>query len=140
MIPALFAAALLGLATTVYLLWKRYARPGEPLVCPIGENCQTVLDSRFGRMLGFRNEFIGAAYYAVMLAFLILAEQGKVLPFSLLGSADPADVALLIAVPAAVVSIALTGIQALVLKNWCSYCLFANAVNIFLLVGILVSR
>ena len=137
MILGLFAAALLGLATTAYLLWKRYARPGELLVCPIGENCQTVLDSRFGRMLGFRNEFIGAAYYAVMLALLILAGQGRALPFSVLGSFDPLDAAFVIAVPAALVSLALTGIQALALKNWCSYCLFANAVNIFILLGFL---
>lgn len=139
MMPALFAAAILGLADATYLLGKRYGPSPKPLVCPLGQHCGDVLDSRYGRLLGFRNEILGAAYYLTMLTLLVAARRGSALPFSLLGSSDPLDAAFLIAVPAALAAVALTGIQAFVLKNWCSYCLFANAVNVFLLIGLLLS-
>lgn len=137
MIPLLSIIALLGLLDTAYLLWKRYGRPGEPLVCPIGEHCGEVLDSRYGRLLGFRNEFLGAAYYFTMLALLGAAGRGMALPFSIFGSSDPLALAFLISIPAATASLVLTGIQAIVLQNWCSYCLFANAVNIVIFFGLL---
>lgn len=137
MISILSIIAFLGFLDTAYLLWKRYARPGEPLVCPIGEHCGEVLDSRYGRLLGFRNEFLGAAYYFTMLALLAAAGRGSVLPVSVFGNSDPLALAFLISIPAALASFVLTSIQAFVLKNWCSYCLFANVVNIVLFLGLL---
>lgn len=132
----LIAAAILGLLNSGYLLWKRYGS-SKPLVCPIGQRCQDVLDSRYGRLLGIRNEFLGSAYYIVLLALLITAERGRAMLFSIMGGPNQIDAALLISIPAAAVSVALTLIQAFWLKNWCSYCLFANAINVFIFAALL---
>ena len=133
---AILIAAALGLVDSLYLLWKRYARPHRPLVCPIGENCQTVLASRYGSLLGFRNEFLGAGYYSALL--LLLAVRGDGVLLGAIGL-DPLALATILSTIAFAVSVLLTAIQIFTLKNYCSYCLFANALNAFIFV-VLVLR
>lgn len=134
---AVAIAALLGFLDTGYLLWKRYGRPGTPLICPIGENCQQVLDSRYGSLLGFRNEFLGLGYYALLLLALALAKQGSALTFK--GAViEPLGFAMIIAAVAFIFSTALTAIQIFVLKNYCSYCLFANGLNAFIFIALVL--
>ncbi len=130
MIALIAVAAILGLATSGYLLWKHYGPSRGPLICPFGQSCDFVLDSRYGRLLGFRNEILGVTYYLALLALLGFTGSGRTLLLAVLGTADPLDLAFYLSMPVALASIVLTGIQALVLKNWCSYCLFTNAINI----------
>lgn len=132
--------AFLGLADAGYLLWRRYAQAHRPLVCPFGQSCDLVLNSRYGRLLGFRNEFVGVTYYLTLLALLGLAGQGRALPFAVLGTADPLGLAFYLSMPVALASIVLTGIQAFVLKNWCSYCLLTNAINAAILLILAYAR
>lgn len=133
---ALILIALVGLANVGYLLWKRYGPKAGPLVCPFNQACDLVLESRYGRALGIRNELIGAAYYLLMLAFLLLALGGLPLPVALFGIRDPLALAFLISIPAFIASLILTAIQHFVLKNYCSYCLLANLLNALLFFGL----
>ena len=135
MIPFLIAVSLLGLADAGYLLWKHYGPTARPLVCPFNQACDVVLMSRYGRMLGVRNEVIGAAFYLLMLALLVLAWRGSSLPVTIFGLSDPLRIAFFISIPAFVASLALTAIQHFVLKNYCSYCLLANLLNALLFFG-----
>lgn len=139
MIPFLIALTLLGLADTGYLLWKRYGPRRGPLVCPFNQACDLVLESSYGRALGVRNEIIGAAFYLLMLLLLAFAWRAATLPVSLFGASDPLRIAFLISIPAFIASLVLTGIQHFLLKNYCSYCLFANVVNVLLFAGLWVS-
>lgn len=133
---ALAIAAALGLADTAYLIRQRYASR-RPLVCPFGQRCDIVLNSRYGRAIGFRNEFLGAAYYAAMLVLFAFAERGRALPFAVFGTFDPLALAFYLSVPALAASFVLTAIQVFVLRNYCSWCLLANALNAFLFFGLL---
>ena len=136
MIPFLIAISLLGLTDAGYLLWKLYGPRSGPLVCPFNQTCDLVLASRYGRMLGARNEVIGAAFYVLMLALLVLAWRGSSLPVTIFGLSDPLRTAFFISIPAFVASLALTAIQHFVLKNYCSYCLLANLLNALLFFGL----
>lgn len=138
MIPFLIAITLLGLADTGYLLWKRYGPRRETLVCPFNQACDLVLESSYGRALGMRNEVIGAAFYLLMLLLLVFAGRDSPLPIPLFGASGPLRIAFLISIPAFIASLILTGIQHFLLKNYCSYCLFANLVNALLFIGLLL--
>ncbi len=136
MVSLLILIALLGLANSGYLVWKHYGPGRGPLVCPFNQACDVVLESRYGRVLGIRNEVMGAAFYLLMLALLVLAGIGSPLPLTLFGASDPLRIAFLISIPAFIASLALTAIQHFILKNYCSYCLFANLLNVLLFVGL----
>lgn len=136
---AVAIAVLLGLIDSLYLLWKRYAKPHRPLICPIGENCQTVLDSRYGSLLGFRNEFLGLGYYALLLFLLVVAEQAPAPKILVRGQGiNPLVLATIFSGIAFILSVMLTAIQTFVLKNYCSYCLFANALNAFIFIALVL--
>ena len=140
MIALLAVAVILGLATSGYLLWKHYGPsygPSRgPLICPFGQSCDFVLDSRYGRLLGFRNEIIGAGYYILVLVLLALMGQGR----ELVEGIDLSAAATALSGLAAAVSVALTAIQVFILRNYCSWCLLANLVNVFLFFGLLMTR
>ena len=140
MITVLMLIALLGLADAAYLLGKRYGPYRGPLVCPFNQTCDLVLESRYGRLLGFRNEIIGLAYYLLVLALLAFAMAGSPLPIALFGLSDPLRIAFLISIPAFIVSLTLTAIQHFILRNYCSYCLFANLLNALLFIGLALVR
>ncbi len=138
MISLLIFIALLGLINSGYLVWKHYGPRRGPLVCPFNQACDVVLDSKYGRALGIRNELIGAAFYLLTLALLVLAWRGSSLPVTIFGLSDPLRIAFFISIPAFVVSLALTAIQHFILKNYCSYCLLANLLNALLFFGLLL--
>lgn len=139
MLTALAVAAALGLADAVYLLWQRYGSRA-PLICPFGQRCDSVLDSRYGRALGFRNEIIGLAYYAAVLTLLGMAGQRVALPVAVFGTLDPLTLALYLSLPAFAASAVLTALQVFALRNYCSWCLLANAINAFLFFGLFSLR
>lgn len=112
--------ASIGLPIAIYLRTK-VGKPG-PLACPLGQDCKTVIESKYGHLLGVRNETLGIAYYLFILVasvFWYATHNYLVFPFIFLASA-----------PSALMSIALSGIQIFKLKAYCSWCLAANAINI----------
>ncbi len=139
MLPTLITLNLLGLLTAGYLVWKQYGPRRGPLVCPFGQSCEIVLESKYGRLFfGIPNTVVGVGYYVVTLILLILAWQASELPFSFLGTAAPLVLAFYLSIPAFIISIILTAIQHFVLKNYCSYCLFANFLNALMFIGLAV--
>ena len=70
----LFTIAAVGISETAYLIQKRIA--AERPVCPIGEGCETVLNSKYNRLfLGVNNEFAGLLFYtffAAITAFMVI--------------------------------------------------------------------
>jgi uncharacterized membrane protein len=121
-----------GLINAGHLAYKHFEK--KPLVCPINHNCNAVVESRWGNMLGVRNEILGVIYYGAVLAGgLLLAIAPAAIPNLTLLLLLATGIGLIF-------SIFLTALQAFVIKDYCFYCLtsalvalllFANSVIIF---------
>lgn len=114
----LFTIAAIGISETAYLIQKRIA--AERPVCPIGEGCETVLNSKYNRMFfGIHNEVFGLVFYTfftAIAAFLVIdINQAKLLitiGWALLFSATLA-------------SLVLVYLQWRVIRAWCFWCLMS---------------
>ncbi|MEK7212306.1 MAG: vitamin K epoxide reductase family protein, partial [Patescibacteria group bacterium] len=108
-------------------LWWKYSQP-EPLICPLGNDCSAVLDSKWATFLGVRNEILGTIFYA---GILLLALGLYFLP------AQTALLVLLLKIGATVgllTSIFLVGVQ-VYMGNYCLYCLISAAVSTMIFVA-----
>ncbi len=109
--------AAIGLAEVTYLIRTR--RQGEKAICPIGGGCHVVLESKWNRLLGVRNDVLGWIFYLVVgiiAAFLLLeVEPMNVWLWLLRGMVGAA----------AGMSIFFTYLQAKVIKEWCFWCLMS---------------
>ena len=95
-------------------------RRSHPFVCPLNFDCHAVVSSSYSKVLGIPLEVIGMLYYAIIalsyLIFLILPEIDR----DIYGQA-----VMFISVFAFLFSLYLTYIQAVKIKEWCSWCLFS---------------
>lgn len=121
-----------GLINSGYLVWKHYFEK-KPLVCPIeGHDCNIVVLSKWGRVFGVRNEILGAAYYAGMLASGI---------FTVVTGTPPPVIPLFVLIAASgglLFSIFLTFLQKYVIKEYCFYCLMSAGIALLLFINSLV--
>ncbi len=113
-------AALGGLAAS-YIAYAR--RRPKPLLCPFRSRCETVLGSKWGAIFYFRNETIGIVFYlgliGLILAPYVVPQFAPLIFLFIFGSVSIAFI----------FSAFLLYLQALVLRNWCFWCLLALAVN-----------
>jgi uncharacterized membrane protein len=116
--------SLLGIAITAYITAAHLLK--KKVMCPISsKSCNIVLDSKYSRTFGVKNEIIGLAYY-IMIFFAFLQSI----------SLDP-FILKTISGLAALYSIILFGIQVKKLKNYCSWCITTAIINILLFVLII---
>ena len=123
----LLVLALLGLVDSLYLLLKKLKN--EKIVCFLGKDCDTVVKSAYGRLLGFPNEALGILFYLGVVGAVILMAQGVevLFGFSILVFLRSA------AVLAFLASLYLLYVQAFKLKMWCEYCIVSAAINTLIL-------
>ena len=107
----------LGFLNAFYLYYqhKREVSSGQKMFCLIGGDCGAVVGSKYGRTFGIKNELIGMTYYFLLGFYLILTDS-LILPK-------------LATLNAAVFSVYLLFIQAVILKKFCSWCLIAIFIN-----------
>lgn len=113
----LFTLAALGMSETVYLIKKRLLL--QKPICPFGEDCHTVLTSKYKKLFIIHNDVAGFLFYivlAVIIAFLVIG----IGPAQLLNKA----MALLIAA-GSLLSVFFTYLQWRVIKAWCFWCLMS---------------
>lgn len=121
----LILVILAGIANAVYLYWQYRQRQlvGRAMVCPLGGKCEEVVGSRFGTTLGVKNELTGIAYYVALLVAL-----GTFFAFPALR-----ELLMYGIVAASLVSVLFSTYlffaQILVLKEYCSWCIFATVIN-----------
>ncbi len=110
--------ALFGFSIATYIRHKKASF--QPLVCPIGHSCDTVIHSDYSRFLGIPLEYMGMLYYAlVAFSYITLVLRPELaLPIVFLGL-------LIVSLIAFLFSIYLTFIQAFALKQWCTWCLIS---------------
>ena len=118
---------LIGLGITYHIHNSKVSK--KKLVCIIGETCGEVVESKYGRLLGFPNEIMGFAFYGLFVATglagffkpAILETFGLWLLIGSLGALG--------------FSLLLVGVMAFVLKKWCDYCLLSTAVTILIVLA-----
>src|SRR3989344_6877110 len=97
--------SIVGIVDISYLITTRL-RKKKPF-CIIGQNCSRVLDSKYGKLLGVKNEFVGLAYYLTIFAFSLSIKVPSLVYY--------------LSTLALLASILLLVIQIKILKNFCSH-------------------
>lgn len=126
LLAVFFVLAGLGLLDAGYLVWSHFRR--TPLLCPLDHDCSAVTESRFASIFGVRNDVLGLLFFTAMTAVGLLAlalpeAAGRLFRFAFFMSAG-----------GTIFSFFLVGVQSLVLKNYCLYCLFSTLFTLLLCV------
>jgi len=126
----LLPLATIGLFISLYILLKKLRN--EKILCFIGKDCDRVVKSKYGYMMGIPNELIGSLFYIWILVVVISSVAGVTDIFA----GRLLFLVYLSVILAFLSSIGLTAIQAFILKKWCEMCLVAAGINtlIFFLV------
>lgn len=100
---------------------------GKHLVCPLGKSCDSVVNGKFSKFFGIRNELLGLGYYIGVGIFYVL---------TLLISIPQSFVfyVLLITGFAFIFNLHLIVTQLIVLKKWCTTCLASSAASFMIAV------
>jgi uncharacterized membrane protein len=119
----LLGLASLGLADSLYLLVKKLKN--EKIVCFLGQDCDKVVKSKYGKTFGIPNEVPGIFFYVVVFGGALLLSQGREMILGL----SVISLLRIAAILAALVSLYLIGVQAFSLKMWCEYCVASALIN-----------
>jgi uncharacterized membrane protein len=127
--------AALGFINAGYIQYKK----GSPkkLQCLIGDgDCNAVVTSKYNQMFGIPNEILGMLFYASVIALVLI---NNFVTQSITFVVEPGQYTLALGLAlfiiesgALVVSIVLTVIQAVVLKEWCEYCILSAVINLIM--------
>lgn len=127
-IATLIVLGLLGMINTSYLIWKD--RKKQPLVCPIGQDCNAMLNSKWNKILFIRNDILGLLFYAgVMVGAILLYfnTDGIVKTLLIIGSGI-----------GVLFSGFLVFVQARIIKNYCFYCLVSAFLTLLIFLNVLL--
>ena len=95
-----------------------------PLVCPVGFDCDAVVQSGYSKFLGMPVEFMGMIYYALIsLAYLIFIFWGEIMPGMVIGFL------LVSSLGAFLFSLYLIIIQIFIIKKGCSWCIISSIIS-----------
>lgn len=112
------AFAIFGISIASHIFIKKTKK--KPLVCPMRANCDSVIHSGYSKTMGIRNEIVGIIYYlGVILA------HGVFLLFPIAYDSQIYFSIYSISLGAFLFSIYLIGVQAFILKEWCTWCVFS---------------
>ncbi len=109
--------ALGGFSLALYIHFKK--KQPAPL-CPIGHSCDPVVHSDYSRFMHIPVEILGILYY-----FLILLCYSLLVMYPSMKTGMVEATLLLISGLAFLFSVYLTAVQAFILKEWCTWCLFS---------------
>jgi uncharacterized membrane protein len=108
-------------ALYLYLQYLKYLKDGRPMICPLGGKCEKVVSSRYGSLLGVRNEILGIIYYLLSIAFFSM---------SLIASSPQLFyIVLTLSILAALYSSFLLVIQIFFIRDLCSWCILSGIIN-----------
>ena len=114
----IIASGIAGLSISLYIHHKKTAR--EVLICPIGSNCTNVIHSDYSRFFGIPLEFLGILYYLAIVVW-----YSSLVSFPSLSTPWVSFIIITTSAAAFLFSLYLTFIQAFVLRQWCTWCLFS---------------
>jgi len=113
-----------GFTISEYIYRKK--KSGQSLVCPLKGHCDPVINSKYSEIMGVPVVLIGMFYYgAIMMSELFIILQPH----------DTFKLVVLVASAGSFLfSIYLTGIQAFLIKNYCTWCLGSAAISTLIFV------
>lgn len=93
-------------------------RSSKPFVCPLKFNCHAVTSSNYSKLFGIPLEYWGMLYYAVTaIAYAVLLIVPELM------SQTFTNTMIVVSIIAFVFSFFLTYVQAVKIREWCSWCL-----------------
>ena len=122
----LLVLAIAGFILSYYIYYKKNKH--QELVCVIGEDCDKVVNSKYGTTFGIDNTIAGMLYYAFVALGAILILSGV----NILAGFFVLDVLIIAGLLASLFSIYLIGVQLFILKEWCEYCLGTSVITILI--------
>ena len=126
-----FAAAG-GFGVAFYIF--RTKKGGGQLVCPAGSDCNVVITSRYSKFLGVPIEYLGMAYYLIIIsAYSVLIFAPHTLSTTML------SVVMALTAGAFLFSLYLLFAQAFLLRQWCIWCLLSAMLSIIIFIASLGS-
>lgn len=127
----IFILSILGFVNAAYLYFqhKREVETGQKMFCLIGGDCGAVVGSKYGKTLGIKNEKFGMAFYLLLAIYTLL---GIFLPQLTSRLEIVVKIAVMVA---AIFSLYLLFIQAIILRQFCSWCLIAILINLLIFYG-----
>ena len=123
------AAAIAGLTDSVYLTVHHYT--AEPVPCSIISGCETVLTSSYAEIFGLPLAAFGAAAYFVAFSLALLGCYGNRMAWNLFG---------IQAVVMALFTLWLIYLQAMVIGEFCKFCLLSAISSFLLLIIFLIEK
>ena len=100
----------------------------------MGEDCDAVVKSKYGKTFGIENTIPGVLYYVIIfaygLAILInrnVFKQDIIYYFVVIAS-----------IASVLFSIYLTAVQAFVLRKWCEYCIVSSIASLIILAALVL--
>ena len=124
----LFTLSAIGISETMYLIRKRLA--SEKPICPVGDNCALVLESKYNKIFIVPNDILGLLFYitiSFISAFLVIGVE----PLAFWDFIFKISIAF-----GAILSLFFTYLQWRVIRAWCFWCLM-SAFTIWLM-GIII--
>src|SRR3989344_5238535 len=113
----LMLLSVIGFAVSFYIYYsKKY---DKQMYCPLGDDCDAVVKSKYGKTLGIENTVPGMLYYVLIFLYgiLLLLNRnifiGNIIYYFIV----------IASIGSVLLSIYLTGVQAFILKKWCEYCI-----------------
>lgn len=124
----LIVLSLIGFAVSFYIYYsKKY---DKPMYCPIGQDCDAVVKSKYGKIFGIENTLPGMLYYGLIFIYGI-----AILLNRNIFKENIVYYSIVIASTASVLfSVYLTAVQAFVLKKWCEYCIVSSIASLLILI------
>ncbi len=124
----LMILSLIGFVVSFYIYYsKKY---DKPMYCPIGQDCDAVIKSKYGKIFGIENTVPGMLYYALIFIYGIAIFLNRNI-----FKEDIIYYSLVIAsIGSVLFSIYLTAVQAFVLKKWCDYCIVSSIASVLILI------
>lgn len=127
----LIILSIVGFGVSLYIYYsKKY---DKPMYCPIGQDCDAVVKSKYGKTFGIENTVPGMLYYGAVFVYGIaillnrnIFKENIIYYFVVIAS-----------IGSVLFSIYLTAVQAFVLKKWCEYCIVSSIASVLILVVLL---
>lgn len=114
-----------GVAFYIYSIKKQH----KELVCPIGSDCNVVINSKYSKFLGISLEYFGMFYYALIFSsYIILIFAPNFLSELFL------YVLIMFTIGAFLFSLYLLFVQAFILQQWCIWCLLSATLSIVIFI------
>lgn len=123
----LIILSIAGISISGFIILKRSKK--QPLVCPINQDCNKVVNSKWSKIFFVKNDIIGILYYLFILILSIIV---------ILNENPIPTISKIISGIALIFSTFLAFVQIKILKNYCFYCLLSSAINLLIFINILI--